>query len=52
VSRRPAFEIGGERVAAGTRRTVNLPVSTLSDHTPVTLSAHVIPGGWTDRPSL
>lgn len=44
MSRRPAFEIGGERVAAGTRRTVNLPVSTLSDHTPVTLSAHVIHG--------
>ena len=29
---------------AGTRRTVNIPVSTLSDHTPVTLSAHVVHG--------
>ncbi len=43
-SARPDFEIGGERIPAGTRRTVNLPVSELSDHTPVTMSAHVIHG--------
>ena len=41
---RVAFEIGDVRVAAGSRQTVELPVSVLSDHTPVTLSAHVIHG--------
>lgn len=38
------FEIGSSAVAPGTRRTVELPVSVLSDHTPVTLSAHVVHG--------
>jgi predicted deacylase len=41
---RPAFEIGGETIAAGSRRTVDLPVSVLSDHTQVNLSVHVIHG--------
>ena len=41
---REAFAIGGETVAPGTRRTVHIPVSTLSDHTPVNLSAHVVHG--------
>ena len=41
---RSAFRIGGQLVAPGKRRTVNLPVSVLSDHTPVTMSAHVIHG--------
>ncbi|SHG96808.1 succinylglutamate desuccinylase/aspartoacylase family protein [Marivita hallyeonensis] len=41
---RADFKIGGESIAPGTRRTVDLPVSTLSDHTPVTMSAHVIHG--------
>jgi predicted deacylase len=41
---RAPFEIGGIEIAAGTRKTVNLPVSVLSDHTPVTLSVHVIHG--------
>lgn len=41
---RASFEIGGIQIAAGTRQTVNLPVSVLSDHTPVTLSVHVIHG--------
>ncbi|RVT85718.1 succinylglutamate desuccinylase/aspartoacylase family protein [Rhodobacteraceae bacterium CCMM004] len=41
---RPAFEIGGDRVAAGSRATVAVPVSILSDHTPVTMSAHVVHG--------
>lgn len=44
MSKRPSFEIAGERIDAGTRKTVHIPVSTLSDHTPVTLSAHVIHG--------
>ncbi|WP_425099904.1 succinylglutamate desuccinylase/aspartoacylase family protein [Tropicibacter sp. S64] len=39
-----AFVLGFETVAPGTRRTVDLPVSVLSDHTPVTLSAHVVHG--------
>ncbi|HUU65990.1 MAG TPA: succinylglutamate desuccinylase/aspartoacylase family protein [Methyloceanibacter sp.] len=39
-----AFEIGGHSVAPGTRRTVDLPVSVLSDHTPITMSVHVIHG--------
>lgn len=42
--KRAAFEIGGEAIAPGTRRTVDLPVSVLSDHTPVTMSAHVVHG--------
>ncbi|TCP41280.1 succinylglutamate desuccinylase/aspartoacylase family protein [Rhodovulum marinum] len=41
---RPGFEIGGQTLAPGARRTVDLPVSVLSDHTPVTMSAHVIHG--------
>jgi predicted deacylase len=41
---RPAFEIGDEMIAAGSRRTVDLPVSVLSDHTPVTMSVHVVHG--------
>ncbi|MBU2583364.1 MAG: succinylglutamate desuccinylase/aspartoacylase family protein [Alphaproteobacteria bacterium] len=38
------FVIGRSSVAPGSRQTVELPVSVLSDHTPVTLSAHVIHG--------
>ncbi|TCM76204.1 succinylglutamate desuccinylase/aspartoacylase family protein [Rhodovulum steppense] len=41
---RPGFALGDALVPAGTRRTVDLPVSVLSDHTPVTMSAHVIHG--------
>ena len=44
MNRRAAFEIGGIRVPAGTRRTLDLPVSLFSDHTPVTLSVHVVQG--------
>lgn len=44
MTSRPAFEIGDATVAAGTRRTVELPVSVLSDHTPVTMSVHVVHG--------
>ncbi|MFD1343895.1 succinylglutamate desuccinylase/aspartoacylase family protein [Litorisediminicola beolgyonensis] len=39
-----SFEFGGRTLAPGTRGTIDLPVSVLSDHTPVTLSAHVIHG--------
>ncbi|MBK1635804.1 succinylglutamate desuccinylase/aspartoacylase family protein [Rhodovulum adriaticum] len=41
---RAGFVLGGETIAPGTRRTVDLPVSVLSDHTPVTMSAHVVHG--------
>ncbi|MEM7074337.1 MAG: succinylglutamate desuccinylase/aspartoacylase family protein [Pseudomonadota bacterium] len=43
TTRRP-FEIGDQTVAAGERRSIEVPVSTLSDHTPVTLSVHVVHG--------
>lgn len=38
------FSIGGSQIPAGTRQTVELPVSILSDHTPVAISAHVVHG--------
>ncbi|WP_343117344.1 succinylglutamate desuccinylase/aspartoacylase family protein [Ostreiculturibacter nitratireducens] len=38
------FEIGGEIITPGSRRTIDIPVSVLPDHTPVTMSAHVIHG--------
>ncbi len=41
---RGAFQIGGQAVAAGTRQLVDLPVSKLSNHTPVTLPVHVLHG--------
>ncbi|MBZ0124549.1 MAG: succinylglutamate desuccinylase/aspartoacylase family protein [Roseovarius sp.] len=44
MSRRDAFTINGHVIETGTRRTVDVPVSTLSDHTPVDLSVHVIHG--------
>lgn len=40
----PAFAINGETIAPGTRRTVHVPVSVLSDHTAVSMSVHVIHG--------
>ena len=44
MAARPAFQIGKEEIAAGQRRIVHLPVSVLSDHTPVNLSVEVIHG--------
>ncbi len=41
---RQAFVIGGMEVAAGERKLVDLPVSKLSNHTPVTLPVHVLHG--------
>lgn len=41
---RGAFEIGGEKVGVGERKLVDLPVSKLSNHTPVTLPVHVLHG--------
>lgn len=43
MSRKP-FEIGGAKIAPGTRQTIDLPVSVLSDHTPVNLSVQIIHG--------
>jgi uncharacterized protein len=43
-SMRIPFEIGGETVAPGSRKLVDLPVSKLSNHTPVTLPVHVLHG--------
>jgi predicted deacylase len=51
MAKRAPFELGPATVAAGERQTVNLPVSTLSDHTPVTLSVHVV-HGRTSGPTL
>ena len=44
TAKRSAFELGDFQVEAGTRATVDLPVSKLSDHTPVTMSVHVVHG--------
>ena len=38
------FLIGGEAVPPGSRRTVDLPLSVLSNHTPVTLPVRVVHG--------
>ena len=45
------FEFGGADVAPGTRSTIDLPVSVLSNHTPMTLPVQVI-HGRTDGPTL
>ncbi|NCQ24655.1 MAG: succinylglutamate desuccinylase [Rhodobacteraceae bacterium CG17_big_fil_post_rev_8_21_14_2_50_63_15] len=44
MDRRRPFEINGETVAPGTRARVDIPVSTLSNHTPVNLSVEVLHG--------
>ena len=41
---RQPFRIGGQEVSPGERRLVDLPVSRLSNHTPVTLPVHVLHG--------
>jgi len=43
-TRRPPFQLGGTLVPAGSRATVDLPLSLLSDHTPATLTAEVVHG--------
>ena len=42
--RREPFEIGGTKVAAGTSATVDLPISVLFDHTPMSLTIRVVHG--------
>jgi uncharacterized protein len=41
---RQAFVIGGATIEAGERKLVDLPISKLSNHTPVTLPVHVMHG--------
>ncbi len=41
---RPVFEIADEEVAPGSRKTVEIPLGVLSNHTPMTLPVHVIHG--------
>jgi predicted deacylase len=41
---REPFEIGGVSVAAGERATIDLPISVLFDHTPMTLTVRVVHG--------
>ncbi len=49
MAARAGFAFGGETVAPGERRTIELPVSALSDHTPVAMSVHIV-HGKTDGP--
>ena len=44
MQKRQNFKISDEEVAPDTRRTVKIPISVLADHTPVTMSTHVIHG--------
>ena len=44
MAKRPPFALNGQSVAPGSRQTIDLPVSVLSDHTPVSMSVHVIHG--------
>ncbi len=44
MTKRKPFEINDHKIALGKRATVDIPVSMLADHTPVTLSVHVIHG--------
>lgn len=43
-TRREPFEIGGVSVAPGKRATIDLPISVLFDHTPMTLTVRVVHG--------
>ena len=48
---RSPFEVGNVAIAPGQRMTVDLPVSVLSDHTPVNMSVHTV-NGRRDGPTL
>ncbi len=48
---RAAFSLGGEQIAPGEHRLVDLPVAKLSIHTPIDLPVHVI-HGRRDGPTL
>ncbi|MEL7092494.1 MAG: succinylglutamate desuccinylase/aspartoacylase family protein [Pseudomonadota bacterium] len=51
MAKRAALKIGGHEVAPGSRRTIDLPVTVMSDHTPVNMSLHAI-HGRRDGPTL
>ena len=51
MASRAPFEIGSHRIEPGSRRIVDLPIGVLSDHTPVTMSVHVV-HGRRDGPTL
>jgi len=44
MPKRADYDFAGTAIAPGTRKTIELPVSVMSDHTPVTMSVHVIHG--------
>ncbi|MGY3438597.1 MULTISPECIES: succinylglutamate desuccinylase/aspartoacylase family protein [unclassified Marinovum] len=44
MTKRNGFQIGGQTIEPGTRAVVELPVSQMPDHTPVTMPVHVIHG--------
>lgn len=44
MATQPAFEISGTQVAPGARAIVEVPVSQMPDHTPVTMPVHVVHG--------
>ncbi|MBZ0215931.1 MAG: succinylglutamate desuccinylase/aspartoacylase family protein [Fimbriimonadaceae bacterium] len=44
MAKRAPFVLGDAKILLGERRTIDLPVSVLSDHTPVTMSVHVVHG--------
>ncbi|MGR3492059.1 MAG: succinylglutamate desuccinylase/aspartoacylase family protein, partial [Shimia sp.] len=44
MAKRGPFTLGEYSIAPGERRTVQLPLAVMSDHTPSTLSAHVVHG--------
>jgi uncharacterized protein len=44
MTRREGFQIAGRVIAPGRRATVDLPLTHMSDHTPVALSVHVVQG--------
>jgi len=48
---RKGFAIGGGHIAPGERRTIDLPLSLLSNHTPMTLPVHVV-NGKKDGPTV
>lgn len=43
-TKRPSFGIGAYHIEPGTRQTIDIPISILSDHTPVSMSVQVIHG--------
>ncbi len=51
MTKNKSFEIGGQTIAPGTRKTVDIPVSVLSDHTPISMSVHVV-NGKTPGPAM